>query len=124
MLKGIGIDIIEIERIKNAVDKYGETFLRKVYNDKEIKYCQGRGRYRYPELAVRFAAKEAFSKAIGLGIAGFGRNNHGIKWKDVEIKNNHHGKPLIYFKGQSLDNAHISLSHSRDFAVASVYVEE
>ncbi len=124
MIKGIGIDIIEIKRIKAAVDKYGQSFLHRVYNDKEIKYCQGRGTYRYPELAVRFAAKEAFSKAIGLGIAGFGRNNHGIKWKDVEIKNDSLGKPLIYFKGKPLAKAHISLSHSRDFAVASVYVEE
>ncbi|MFH1576084.1 MAG: holo-ACP synthase [Candidatus Margulisiibacteriota bacterium] len=123
-LKGIGVDIIEIERIKLAANKYGDRFLRKVYTDKEIAYCCRRKIYRFPELAVRFAAKEAYSKAIGTGIAGFGRNNDGIKWTEVEIVNNKNGKPLIARKGKVLGNAHVSLSHSRDYAVATVYVEE
>ena len=124
MLKGIGVDIIEIDRIKEAVNKYGEDFLKRVFTPKEIKYCRRRKTYRIPELAVRFAAKEAYSKAIGTGIAGFGRNNHGIKWTDVEIVNNSKGKPLFSFKGKVSEKAHVSLSHSRDYAVASVYVEE
>jgi holo-[acyl-carrier protein] synthase len=124
MLKGIGIDIIEIDRVKEAVEKYGESFLKKVYTEKEINYCCKRKNYRIPELAVRFAAKEAYSKAIGTGIAGFGRNNHGIKWTEVEVINDPHGKPLLSFKGKIMGKAHVSLSHSRDFAVASVYVEE
>jgi holo-[acyl-carrier protein] synthase len=124
VLKGIGVDIIEIDRIRDAVDKYGEDFLQRVFTDKEIKYCRGRKNYRIPELAVRFAAKEAYSKAIGTGIAGFGRNNHGIKWKDVEVVNNKQGKPLFSVNGKISETAHVSLSHSRDYAVASVYVEE
>ena len=124
MLKGIGIDIIEIDRVKEAVEKYGESFLKKVYTEKEISYCRKRKSYRIPELAVRFAAKEAYSKAIGTGIAGFGRNNHGIKWTEIEVANDSHGKPLLSFKGKIMEKAHVSLSHSRDFAVASVYVEE
>ncbi len=124
MIKGIGIDVIEIERIKEAVDKYGEKFLEKVFTPREVNYCRTRKEYKTPELAVRFAAKEAYSKAIGTGIAGFGRNNHGIKWTDVEIVNNKLGKPHISIKGAISEKAHVSLSHSRDFAVASVYVEK
>ncbi len=124
MIKGIGTDIIEIERIKEAVERYGEDFLKRVFTDKEINYCQNRKAFRYPELAVRFAAKEAYSKAIGTGIAGFGRQNNGIRWKDVEIVNNSHGKPLFMIKGKISEKVQVSLSHSRDYAIAFVYVEE
>ena len=124
MIKGIGVDIIEIDRIKDAVDKYGEGFLQKVYTAKEISYCRRRKSYRIPELAVRFAAKEAYSKAIGTGISGFGRRNNGVKWTDIEINNNSAGKPLIYLKGKESKTAHVSLSHSRNYAIATVYVEE
>lgn len=123
MIKGLGIDIIEIDRIKEAVEKYGEKFLEKVFTPHEIKYCKGRNEYRIPELAVRFAAKEAYSKAIGTGIRGFARNSHGVSWKDIEIKNDHLGKPQIYLKGKLAENIHISLSHSRDSAVASVIID-
>lgn len=135
MIKGIGVDIIEIDRIKDAVDKYGKGFLQKVFTAKEINYCRGRKTYRIPELAVRFAAKEAYSKAMGTGIAGFGRparrsskseggKNNGLKWTDIEIGNNSAGKPLIYLNGKKSDKVHVSLSHSRDYAIATVYVEE
>ena len=123
-LKGIGVDIIEIERVRDAVNKYGEAFLKRVFTDKEIDYCRKRNAYRIPELAVRFAAKEAYSKAIGTGIKGFGRPNNGIKWQDIEIKNDPQGKPLIVVKGEVSQKAHVSLSHSRDNAVACVYVED
>jgi len=123
MIKGIGVDIIEISRIRDAVEKYGEDFLKKVFTKKEIAYCRRRKALRFPELAVRFAAKEAYSKAIGTGIAGFGRNNRGIKWTEIEVTNNAQGKPLLSIKGKISDQAHISLSHSKNYAVASVYVE-
>lgn len=123
-MKGIGIDIIEIDRIKDAVEKYGDSFLNKVFTEKEITYCRRRKALRYPELAVRFAAKEAYSKALGKGIKGFGRNNHGMLWKDIEIVNNSHGKPLIAVKGEISGKAEVSLSHSHDYAVAAVYIEE
>jgi holo-[acyl-carrier protein] synthase len=123
-LKGIGVDIIEIERVREAVEKYGEAFLNRVFTDHEIKYCRKRNAYRIPELAVRFAAKEAYSKAIGTGIKGFGRPNNGINWQDVEITNDPSGKPMIKVKGEVARQAHVSLSHSRDNAVACVYVED
>lgn len=124
MIKGIGIDIIEIDRIREAVEKYNNSFLGKVFTEKELKYCRNRKALKYPELAVRFAAKEAYAKAIGTGIKGFGRSNHGIAWRDIEILNNSHGKPLIYIRGRISERVQVSLSHSRDYAVASVYVEE
>ena len=124
MIKGIGVDIIEISRIQEAVKKHGESFLKKVFTEKEINYCRRRKALRFPELAVRFAAKEAYSKAIGTGIVGFGRNNRGIKWTEIEVHNNAQGKPLLSIKGKISKKIHISLSHSNNYAVASVYVEE
>ncbi|MFA4843330.1 MAG: holo-ACP synthase [Candidatus Margulisiibacteriota bacterium] len=124
MIKGIGIDIIEIDRIRSAVETYGEKFLARVFTAREISYCWRSKAYRIPELAVRFAAKEAYSKALGTGITGFGRRNSGVSWQDIEIVNNVQGKPLISFKGMLADKAQVSLSHSRDYAVATVYVEE
>jgi holo-[acyl-carrier protein] synthase len=124
MIKGIGIDIIEIDRIKEAAEKYGDSFLEKIFTAREIKYCRNHKAVKYPELAVRFAAKEAYAKAIGTGIKGFGRNNHGIHWKDIEVVNDSHGKPLLSIKGKKSNKVQVSLSHSRDYAVASVYVED
>lgn len=123
-MKGIGIDIIEIERIQKAVEKYGESFLKKVFTEKELKYCRNRRVLKYPELAVRFAAKEAYAKAIGTGIAGFGRPNSGVKWTDIEVTNDSYGKPLLSIKGKISEKVQVSLSHSRDYAVASVHVED
>ncbi|MDI6731048.1 MAG: holo-ACP synthase [Candidatus Margulisbacteria bacterium] len=119
----MGIDIIEIDRVRDAVESYGDKFLNKVYTPHEIKRCTGLNKYRIPELAVRFAAKEAYSKALGKGIAGFGRNDHGIRWTDVEIRNDKLGKPMIAYKGKINKNTYISLSHSREYAVASVVIE-
>ncbi|MEA3494306.1 MAG: holo-ACP synthase [Candidatus Margulisiibacteriota bacterium] len=137
MAKGVGIDIIEIGRIKAAIEKYGENFLKKVFTKKEIDYCCRRKVYRYPELSVRFAAKEAYSKAMGVGIAGFGRGSRqhrtcspkpegrrGMKWTEIEIVNNSLGKPHIAVNGKISEKAQVSLSHSRDYAVATVYIEE
>jgi holo-[acyl-carrier protein] synthase len=124
MIKGIGIDIIEIERIKEAVAKYGRPFLSKVFTARELKYCRSRKSFRYPELAARFAAKEAYSKAIGTGIAGFGRQQDGISWKSIEIVNDPSGKPRLSINNKLDRKSQVSLSHSRDYAVASVYVEK
>jgi holo-[acyl-carrier protein] synthase len=124
MIKGVGIDIIEIDRIKSAVDRFGDNFLNRVYTPSEIAYCKKRREIGIPELAVRFSAKEAYSKALGVGISGFARNDHGVGWKDIEIVNDKLGKPSVSFKGKVQNNTHISLSHSREYAVATVYVEE
>lgn len=117
MIKGIGTDIIEIERVKNAVNEYGKKFLNRVFTEKELSYCRNGGRIRFPELSARFAAKEAYSKAIGTGIKD-------IEWKAIEVVNDKSGKPHIAVKGKMLKNVHLSLSHSRNSAVACVIIEE
>ncbi len=117
MIKGIGTDIIEIDRIERAVKEYGKKFLKRIFTDKELSYCERRGKLKFPELAVRFAAKEAYSKALGTGMKG-------IHWKKIEIVNNNQGKPHIAIEGKVLKNVHVSLSHSENSAVACLIIEE
>lgn len=116
MQKGIGIDIIEIQRVKTAVKQFKEKFLNKIFTKMEIDYCTKKKALKYPELAARFAAKEAYSKAVGTGI-------RGIHWKQIEIINNSNGKPLIYIKRKLIKNAMVSLSHSLKYATAVVMVD-
>tara|TARA_Y100000590_G_scaffold431436_1_gene546206 strand:- start:79 stop:486 length:408 start_codon:yes stop_codon:yes gene_type:complete len=112
-----GVDIIEIERVKIIAKKYGDRFLKRIYTPSERKYCRGRA----PQLASRFAAKEATMKALGTGVRGVG-------WKDIEIKREKGKAPYIQLHGRALNRAKtielselaLSLSHSKDFAVASV----
>jgi holo-[acyl-carrier protein] synthase len=112
-----GIDIIEIPRIQAALDRHGERFLKRVFSDQEILECRGRAE----ALAVRFAAKEAASKALGTGIGP-------ISWHDVETLHRWSGEPYLVLHGiaekiaQELGLAvwAVSLSHSRDNAVAVV----
>jgi holo-[acyl-carrier protein] synthase len=112
-----GIDVIEIARIQRTVDDFGERFLRRVFTEREWQ------RYgsRIPELAVRFAAKEATSKALGTGI-------RGIRWREMEILANRRGKPVLILHGKAADRAaalglvafDVSLTHSRTEAIAFV----
>ena len=119
----VGVDIVEIARIARAVERWGERFLHRIYTTAEIAHCRG----RIPELAVRFAAKEAVSKALGVGIWWRG----GIGWKEVEVRTNRLGKPEVTLYGraqtlareQELNQWAISLSHSRENAVAMVVAE-
>jgi holo-[acyl-carrier protein] synthase len=113
--KGIGVDIIEIARIKSAIKQNKDKFLHKIFTKKEISYCKNRRAWRFPELAARFAAKEAYSKAIGTGI-------RGIKWKEIEVINDKHGKPNLYIREKLIKNAMLSISHSENYAVAVVMV--
>ena len=115
-MKGIGVDIIEIDRIKAAVGEHGDRFLKRIFTDRELIYCRRRKKLRFPELAVRFAAKEAYSKAIGTGL-------RGIHWREIEVVNNSNGKPHIALKGKIAKKTHVSLSHSENYAVASVFLE-
>ena len=116
----IGVDIIEIDRIQKAVARWGERFLHRVYTDAEL------GLYKKTEsLAVRFAGKEAAVKALGTGMRGIG-------WKDIEILHEPSGKPLVnLYRGAQkqasdlgLTGLAISLSHSRDYAIAFVVGEK
>lgn len=112
-----GVDIIEIERVQRAISRWGDRFLDKVYTSAEIELCRGRA----PELSARFAGKEAISKALGTGLVG-------ISWREMEILSDRRGKPWVRLHGRAAARASklglsefaISLSHSRDYAVAFV----
>ena len=113
----VGVDIVELDRLEAAVQRWGARFLNRVYTDREVAFCRG----RVPELAVRFAAKEAVMKALGTGV-------RGVSWREIEVLPMRGGKPLVFLHGRArrraeflgLEDFAISLSHSRDFAVASV----
>ncbi len=113
----LGVDLVEIDRIEAAAARWGERFFKRVYTDAERDHC----RNRIPELAARFAAKEAVMKALGTGIKGVG-------WREIEVLPNPDGKPLVHLYGGArrraeelgLGEVAISLSHSRDYALATV----
>jgi holo-[acyl-carrier protein] synthase len=116
----VGVDLIEISRIARAVERWGQRFLERIYTPREIARCRG----RIPELAVRFAAKEAVSKALGVGIWWRG----GIAWQEAEVRSDPLGKPEIVLYGRAraraaelgLEHWAVSLSHSDHQAVAMV----
>ena len=113
MISGIGIDIIEVARVQSTIEK-NPRFLSRVFTPQEIQYCEGK-KNKYQHLAARFAAKEAFFKAIG----------KRVSWKDIGVINLPSGKPQleIYKKELFLINIEISLSHLKEFAVAVVVIE-
>ena len=124
MVIGTGIDIVNIERIEGMMARWGNLFLGRLFTEKEIVWCQQRT--RPPEcFATRFAAKEAFLKAIGSGL------RNGIQWKDIEVENDSFGKPLFSFHRkakeilgtQRIKKVLLTLSHERPFAVAHVILE-
>ena len=116
----VGVDIIEIPRVERVYARYGERFLRRVYTEREAAYCRGRA----PQLASRFAAKEATMKALGTGV-------RGIRWRDVEVVRGRGQAPRIELHGTAraradrlgMSDIALSLSHSKEFAAASVVGE-
>lgn len=112
-----GIDVIEIERIERAVKRWGERFLNRIYTESEIAYCRGRAQ----RLAGRFAAKEAASKALGVGV-------RYIRWRDIEILPDRRGKPHVFLHGRAAEVAahlgltdfEVSITHSRTDAIVIV----
>ncbi|MBM4277540.1 MAG: holo-[acyl-carrier-protein] synthase [Deltaproteobacteria bacterium] len=124
MVIGTGIDIVNIERIERLMGRWGEHFLNRVYTEREISRCQRRSR---PSecFAIRFAAKEAFLKAIGSGL------RNGFRWTDIEVESDPMGKPFLclhrrakeILKNHRIERAFLTLSHDRPFAVAHVLLE-
>ena len=120
-IQGIGIDIIEVERIRKLCLRWGSRFERRVWTPQELAYC-GETPIRYARLAARFAAKEATLKALGTGLTV------GMNWQDVEIRANDAGKPSLVLHGTVKQYASelgvvatfVSLSHVIDYAVAQV----
>ena len=125
MVIGTGIDIVNIQRIERMMARWGDLFLSRVFTEREIVWCQQRA--RPPEcFAIRFAAKEAFLKAIGWGL------RDGIQWTDIEVETDPTGKPLLSFHRKAkevtetlrIHKALLTLSHDRPYAVAHVLLEE
>ena len=112
----LGNDIIKTERIKELYQKHGETFLNKIFTKTEIEYCESRGVGKYNSYAARFAAKEAIYKAVSDLL-----DDRKIGWKDIEIINEKNGKPKASVKAMDLENE-ISLSHEKDYAIATALV--
>lgn len=111
-----GTDIIEIDRIKKSIEKFGDRFLNTVYTPKEIEYCESKRMQKYQHYAARFAAKEAVFKALSDNI------NAPDEWKSIEILSEENGRPRVNLKieVENLENIDISLSHCKQYAVANV----
>jgi holo-[acyl-carrier protein] synthase len=124
MIVGTGIDIAEVPRIAESIARFGERFLRRVYTEGEIRYCESKAN-RVERYAARFAAKEAAMKALGTGW------NHGVRWRDIEVTRLPGGRPTMTFHGKAAEFAvrlgavHValSLSHTSEQAIAQVILE-
>jgi holo-[acyl-carrier protein] synthase len=120
---GIGTDIVRTERLRSAVERWGERFLKRVFTDEEISYAYQK-KDPFLSLAARFAAKEALIKAIGKRTA--------VAFSDIEIINSETGDPSIsprgslriYFENEKVKHAHVTLSHEDDYSIAFVIVEK
>ena len=119
-MKAIGIDIIETERVADSVARFGDRFLKRVYTDQELVYCHG----QVGSLAARWAAKEAAAKALGTGIGD-------VAWQEIEVVCVCNGQPTLRLHGEpaalaarlGLSEFAVSLSHTKDHAVAVVIGE-
>jgi holo-[acyl-carrier protein] synthase len=124
MIVGTGIDITEVPRIAQSIERFGERFLRRIYTEGEIRYCESKAN-RVERYAARFAAKEAAMKALGTGW------NHGVRWRDCEVVRMPGGRPTMSFHGKAAEfaaklgakNIALSLTHTKEQAMAQVILE-
>jgi len=124
MIVGTGIDITEVPRVAESMARFGERFLRRIYTEEEIRYCDSKAN-RVERYAARFAAKEAAMKALGTGWS------RGIRWRDIEVYRQPGSRPTIRFHGKASEfaarmgvtNIALSLSHTAEQAIASVILE-
>jgi holo-[acyl-carrier protein] synthase len=125
MIHGIGIDIVDVKRIDDIINRWGEAFIRRVYSQEEIDYCTGMAQASM-HFSARFAAKEAFIKCIGNEL------KRGIVLRHIFVDNNRDGAPVLRFheglagrlSSSGISRAHISLSHTDMYATAVVILEE
>lgn len=120
MILGTGVDIVEVFRMRDAINKWGESFLTKIFTQKEINYSNSR-RFSFQHFAARFAVKEAVVKAFGEP------RKNPIRWTDIEVLNDGEGKPIIEFhsdalrlkKKKKVSDVIVSMSHSKNYAIAN-----
>lgn len=125
MIVGMGVDIIEVPRVRAAIERFGDRFLTRLFTPDEIRYCESKAN-KYERFAARFAAKEAALKAIGTGLS------RGISWQDVEVVREPSGRPTLSFTGKAGEFAarlgarrsSVSLSHTEQVAFAQVILED
>ncbi len=125
MIFGTGIDIIEVDRIKNSIQKYSDRFKKKIFTQKEIDYCHSQADPA-KHFAARFAVKEAVLKCFGTGMTG------GILWKDIEVDKLNSGQPIINLHGNgkklfnqlNLKHIHVSITHDKTYAAAHAIAEK
>src|SRR5882762_1400051 len=126
MVLGVGTDLIEIQRIEESIAQFGERFLHRVFTAGEIAYCLRKKKNAAESFAARFAAKEAGAKALGTGIS------RGVSWKEFEVRREASGRPTLHLSGRAAELAEamgvrrlqLSLTHSRELAVAVVVAED
>ncbi len=121
MILGLGIDLIEIDRIKNSIEKYGDRFVEKIFTEAEIAYCKEKAN-SFQHYAARFAAKEAVAKALGTGITTL------HSWKNIEVYNDVSGKPKVRILGNHLTSElpgqiKISITHTHTYAACVAILE-
>jgi len=124
MIFGVGIDLVNIQRLETVLQRWGDLFVKRVFTDQEAEFCFKRA-YPASPLALRFAAKEAFSKAIGLGM------RRGIRWRDIEVFHHPGGRPALRLQGRSseicrekqITRFHLSLSDEGRYGMAVVVLE-
>ena len=125
MICGIGIDLVENERLEKIIEKWGLKFLQRVFSTGEIKYC-GKHVKSSVHYGARFAAKESFLKALGIGLSG------GVKLRDIEVVHDQKGRPSLVLCGEAktqiekrkITKIHLSLTHTKKYATAIVLLEK
>lgn len=124
MIVGTGIDIAEVPRIRQSIERFGGRFLQRVFTEGEIRYCESKAN-RFERYAARFAAKEAGMKALGTGW------NFGVRWRDLEVARKPGGRPTLLLHGKAAEfaaklgatNIALSLTHTPAQAMAQVILE-
>ena len=124
MILGTGVDIAEVHRIRESIERFGDRFLRRIFTEGEIRYCEQRAS-RFESYAARFAAKEAGMKALGTGWS------RGVRWRDIEVVRPKGQRPTIQFHGEAAaiaaklgtKNIALSLTHTSEEALAHVILE-
>ena len=121
---GCGIDLVKIERIEKIIMRWGDNFVFKIFTPLEREYCEKKKGNKFQSYAGKFAAKEALLKALGLGL-------RGANWKEIEVTNNQLGQPIISTSGKlknialakGVNKYFISISHTKEYAIAQVVLE-
>jgi len=124
LIIGCGIDLVKIERLEKIIKKWGDNFIFSIFTSLEKEYCEKKKGNKYQSYAGKFAAKEALLKALGLGL-------RKANWKDIEIKNDKLGQPIIETSGKlkniasakGISKYFISISHTKEYAIAQVILE-